>query len=111
MEPRIEMAGVLRQTQRAISLFSLRPRTCVPTAAVFPGKLAEACVSGEARFFAKNATEVRADGQIWRKITTKCARRRRPIGRAGQLHRLPVCVTACLQSLTRQGRAWGARRR
>jgi len=111
VEPRVEMAGVLRQTQRAISLFSLRPRMCGPTAAVFPGKLAEACVSGEARFFAKKATEVRADGQIWREITTKCARRRRPIGRAGRLQCLSVCVTAHLQSLTRQGRAWRARRR
>lgn len=58
------MAGILRQTRRALSLFSLRPQTCGPTASEFPGKVAEACISGEARFFAKQATEVCSKCQI-----------------------------------------------
>ena len=49
------MAGILRQTRQAVTMFSLRPHTCGPSAAVYPGKVAEACVSGEARFFAKQA--------------------------------------------------------
>lgn len=105
------MSGILRQTQRAISLFSLRPRTCGPTAAAFPGKLAEACVSGEARFFAKKATEVRGNGQIWRKNNNKCARGRWPIGRADPLIGTWLETQAVFQSLTWPACACRPRRR